>query len=210
MLINRDDTFSGVPGIPMTNLTHREWIYRMAFEAGRHIIGYEVQKVLAAVDWFAKENVKQLAPIGVVSYGEGGLLALYCAALDQGISTTMVSGYFQPRENLWKEPIYRDLWGLVREFGDAELAGMISPRTLIVEASRGPEVSVPPPVTTVHQEGACPNGTLVSPALDAARQEVERARPFFAGLKVGHHLNLVASDAGRGLPGCNLIRPSAA
>ena len=30
----------------------REWIYRAGFDQGRHIIGYEVQKVLALVDWF--------------------------------------------------------------------------------------------------------------------------------------------------------------
>jgi hypothetical protein len=36
----------------MTNQPHREWIYRPAFELGRHIIGYEVQKILALVDWF--------------------------------------------------------------------------------------------------------------------------------------------------------------
>jgi hypothetical protein len=41
-LIDRADTWSGIPGIRMTNQPHREWIYRMAFEAGRHIIGYEV------------------------------------------------------------------------------------------------------------------------------------------------------------------------
>jgi dienelactone hydrolase len=200
-LINRDDTYSGVPGINMTNLTHREWIYRMAFEAGRHIIGYEVQKVLAAVDWFANENGKHAAPIGVMGYGEGGMLALYSAALDQRIAATVVSGYFQPRENLWQEPIYRDVWGLVREFGDAELAGMIAPRALIVEACRGPEVSGPPPITAVHLEGACPNGTLKSPPLDAVKKELERARPFFAGLYAESQLRLVTSDTGRGLPG---------
>ena len=57
VLIDRADTWSGVPAIRMTNQPHREWIYRMAFEAGRHIIGYEVQKVLAAVDWFTRETV---------------------------------------------------------------------------------------------------------------------------------------------------------
>jgi hypothetical protein len=108
----------------------------MAFEVGRHIIGYEVQKVLAAVDWFESENTKRQLPIGVMGYGEGGLLALYSAAIDTRIDATVVSGYFQPREGVWQEPIYRDVWGLVREFGDAELAGMIAPRTLIVEASQ--------------------------------------------------------------------------
>ena len=46
VIINREDTFSGIPGIGMTNMPHREWIYRMAFEVGRHTIGYEVQEGL--------------------------------------------------------------------------------------------------------------------------------------------------------------------
>ena len=124
VLINREDTFSGIPGISMTNEPHREWIYRMAYEVGRHIIGFEVQKVLAAVDWFASENGASPLPIGVMGYGEGGLLALYSGAIDSRIDATVVSGYFQQREELWKEPIYRDVWGLVREFGDAELASL--------------------------------------------------------------------------------------
>jgi dienelactone hydrolase len=201
VLINRDDTFSGIPGIAMTNETHREWVYRMAYEVGRHIIGFEVQKVLAAVDWFAGENETEPARIGVMGYGEGGLLALCSGALDPRIDVTVVSGYFEPREALWKEPIYRDVWGLVREFGDAELASLIAPRALVVEASRGPEVGGPPPVTAVHQDGACPNGKLVSPPLAAVRQEVELARPFFAGLKAEGKLRLVVSKEGSGQPG---------
>src|SRR5262249_3739086 len=58
------------------NLTSREFLYRPAFELGRHLIGYELQKVFAAVDWFAKEGGKD-ARIGVLGYGEGGMLALY-------------------------------------------------------------------------------------------------------------------------------------
>jgi dienelactone hydrolase len=201
VLINRADTFSGIPGISMTNEPHREWMYRMAYEVGRHVIGFEVQKVLAAVDWFVSQNETQPAPIGVMGYGEGGLLALYAGALDPRIDATLVSGYFQRREELWKEPIYRDVWALVREFGDAELASLIAPRALVIEASRGPEVVGPPAITAVHKEGACPNGRLVSPPLDSVKQEVERARPFFAGLKAGGKLQLVVSNDGRGEPG---------
>ncbi len=50
--------------------TYREWIYRQAFHMGRHIIGYEVQKVLSAIDWF-KQSDKDLK-IGVAGYCEGG------------------------------------------------------------------------------------------------------------------------------------------
>ena len=56
VLIDRKDTWSAIPGVGMTNQPHREWIYRMAFEVGRHIIGYEVQKVLAGVDWFTQRE----------------------------------------------------------------------------------------------------------------------------------------------------------
>ena len=200
VIINRDDTFSGIPGIGMTNMPHREWIYRMAYEVGRHIIGYEVQKVLAAVDWFEKENATRRLPIGVMGYGEGGLLALYSAAIDTRIDATLVSGYFQARE-VWKEPIYRDVWGLAREFGDAELAGMIAPRSLIVEASEGPEVSGPPPGSQERKPYACPNGKLTTPSLETVKREVDRALPFFKGLGAAGKLQLIASEGGRGLPG---------
>ncbi len=47
---------------------------------------------------------------------------LYSAALDERIAATVVSGYFGPREKLWEEPIDRNVWTLLREFGDAEIA----------------------------------------------------------------------------------------
>lgn len=199
LLISRDDTFSGNPEIEMTNEPHREWIYRMAFETGRHVIGYEVQSVLAAVDWFASETPR--VPIGAMGYGEGGLIALYSAALDPRVEVTVVSGYFQERESAWTEPIYRDVWGLVLEFGDAEIASLIAPRSLIVEACRAPEVNGPPPATPERKNVACPNGKLATPPLDSVKREVDRAREIFANLGVGQNLQFVISDGGHGLPG---------
>jgi dienelactone hydrolase len=195
VLIDRNDSWSGIPGVAMTNQSHREWIYRMAFETGRHIIGYEVQKVLAAIDWFAHESDERAVPIGIAGYGEGGLLALYAATLDQRVGAVLVSGYFQSRQELWREPIYRDVWGLLTEFGDAELAGMIAPRALIVEASRFPEVAGPPPATS-ERKGAAPTGQITTPPLDSIRSEVERAR-------VSGNVQLVVSGGGHGAPGSN-------
>jgi dienelactone hydrolase len=205
LIINRGDTFSGIPNVRMTNETHREWIYRQAYEVGRHIIGYEVQKVLSAVDWFTHQNLTESVPVAVFGYGEGGLLALYSAALDSRIDVTVVSGYFQEREQLWNEPIYRDVWGLVLEFGDAELASLIAPRHLIIEASRGPEITEPPPITKEHVRAACPNGTLISPPLDSVQREANRARSFYSALKAEDKLQLVVSDNGQGVPGSDLV-----
>ena len=47
VLIDRDDEWSGDSRAAFTNQPHREWIYRQAFQMGRHIIGYEVQKILS-------------------------------------------------------------------------------------------------------------------------------------------------------------------
>jgi hypothetical protein len=70
-------------------LTNREWIYRPAFVLGRHTIGYELQKILALVDWAGAD--KNAAPVGVIGYGEGGLLALYTRALSTRASRQSVS-----------------------------------------------------------------------------------------------------------------------
>jgi dienelactone hydrolase len=175
-LINRQDTWSGNPRYRMTNQPHREYVYRMAYELGRHIIGYEVQKVLAVVDWFSHD--KDHPPVGVFGYGEGGLLALASAAIDPRIRATVVSGYFGPCEEVWQEPIYRNVWALVREFGAAGLANLIAPRTLIIEISKGPEVAGPPPIRQ-GRSGAAP-GSLRSPSPEAVAAELQHVDAFRA------------------------------
>lgn len=137
VLINRDTIFFESNGFQ----TRREWLYRQAFHMGRHIIGYEVQKILSAVDWFKKEE--NTTKIGVAGYGEGGLIAFYSAAVDTRIDAVMVSGYFNNRDAFWKEPIYRNVWGLLTEFGDAEIAGLVAPRPMIIEYSEVPSALKP-------------------------------------------------------------------
>jgi dienelactone hydrolase len=199
LLIDRRDTYSALPGRPPTNQPHREWIYRQAFEMGRHIIGYEVQKILAAVDRFAGQPADG-KKIGVFGYGEGGLLALYAAALDPRIQATCTSGYFHSRQDLWQEPIYRNVFALLTEFGDAELASLVAPRPMVVEACRVPEVAGPPPVRAGHSGGAAP-GRLITPPLAVVEQEVDRARQLLAGLEPPPRLELIAAGDGQGSPG---------
>ena len=135
VLINRSFIFTGTP----EQQTCRERIYRQAFHMGRHIIGYEVQKVIAAIDWFNEANGEN-TKIGVAGYCEGGLVAFYAAAVDTRIDAVLVSGYYNTRQKVWDEPIYRNVWSLLREFGDAEIASLIAPRSLVVEYSLVPEL----------------------------------------------------------------------
>ncbi len=231
-------------------ITSREFIYRSAFELGRHLLGYELQKVLAAVDFFAQDArdplkgtvpVKGTVPfssdenrdspriaqrpaptpgtgsffgpvpclagdaqegrkmclspfgrkIGLIGWGEGGLLALEAGALDPRVAAVCVSGCFTARENVWQEPLEHNVWGLLEQFGDAELAAMIAPRALIVEAARAPQVLIPAGL------GGGP-GRIATPDLAGVRRELARAGQLVAGLRPAPRSELVVSGDGRG------------
>ncbi len=201
-LISRDDTFSGSPYVRYTNQTHREFVYRMAFEMGRHVIGYEVQKVLAAVDALERLHAakEQPLPIGVIGVGEGGLLALYSGALDSRIASVGVCGYFRQREGVWEEPIYRNVWALLTEFGDAELAGLIAPRTLTIEACAVPESAGPPAVKEGRSGGAAP-GKIETAITASVRIEFDRAQPIYTALNAVDQFKFISSGEGDGYPG---------
>jgi dienelactone hydrolase len=201
VLIDRDNKYSvGAGGARPTNQPHREFIYRQAYEMGRHIIGYEVQKMLALVDFFAADatRTKQKRPIGILGYAEGGLIALYAAALDTRLEATCVSGYFAPREHLWEEPIYRNVFSLLSEFGDAELASLVAPRALVIEAARAPDVSGPPKPGPGISGGAAPGKLTTPDAKIKISKEIVRAGSL-AGLawKVAQ----INSEGGSGPPG---------
>ena len=193
LLIDRDHTFSGNPKIRMTDQPHREFIYRMACEMGRHVIGYEVQKILALVDFFSSQPAAEAAPVAVFGYGEGGLLALNSGALDERIGAVGVSGYFRNRTQLWQEPLYRNVWRLLRGFSDAELASMIAPRPLTIEATAAPTVIGLPPITDLERvRGRVGAPGKIEPApLAEVQAEAARAQPAYAACDAADRLVLV-------------------
>ncbi len=149
-------------------MTDREYVYRISFELGRHPIGYELQAVFAAIDWFDRKPQQNL-PVGVLGWGEGGLLALHAGALDERVDVTGVSGYLGDRRVMWQEPIDRNIFSYLARFGDGETASLIAPRKLIVESAPAPRFTFAP------GQGGAP-GTIVSPSSDEVSAELERAR----------------------------------
>ena len=198
-LINRDCLYSGNPRVRFSNQPHREFIGRQAYFMGRHMIGFEIQKILSALDYFEKRSSPDRLPVGVAGYGEGGLLALYAAAVDARVEAVLVSGYFDRREELWQEPIYRNVWGLLQEFGDAGIASLVAPRVLIVEAARAPEVTGPPPPRNGINHAA--SGVIRTPGIESVKAEFGRAREHFQKLKLGDRMQLVVSGGGKGPAG---------
>ena len=160
-LIDRGDTHSGNPKLGRaTNLPHREFVQRMAYEMGRTTLGYEVQKVLAAADSFEASGGRKppgSRPLGVIGYGDGGLVALCAAALDERFEVCQVSGAFGSLASCWEQPLDRNVWGMLREFGDAELGMLVAPRKLVVDRCAAPKWAGP--VAKAGRNDAAP-GTL--------------------------------------------------
>lgn len=203
VVIDRQTSLSrGVRGTAPSTIPHREFLYRQAFELGRHLVGYEAQTALAVVDWFDREaRAEGREPrIAVAGDGEGGLIALVAAALDTRVDAALVSGYFTSRQDLYAEPIDRNVFGWLVDFGDAELAGLIAPRGLVVEASRFPDVPGRPLQRERH---SLPTpGRLATPPRAAVEAEFERALAW-ARLSVGARpaWSLVGDDDGAGPAG---------
>lgn len=159
------------------DLTHREYLYRSAFVLGKHLIGYEVQQVLAIIDTVRAVKPTKDQPIGVIGYGEGAMIAQYAAAIDPRIDTVCVSGYFDDRTTIWEQPLDRNVFGLLNEFGDAELRAMIAPRPYILDLGLAPELEL-------AGNGGAP-AVLCRPNLlnGAANREFNRSQKLIAPLR---------------------------
>lgn len=160
---------------------NREYIYRSAYQLGRHIIGYEVQEILALVDW-AKKTPDMY--VKVQGQGDGGLLAFYAAAVDTRIDEAIVVDYFDKRDRLCEEPIDRNVFGLLKEFGDAEIATLICPRKLTVALFDAPELTLPEnnPWKSSSKYGGAP-GKLKKINPESVKAEIERAKNLVKPLK---------------------------
>lgn len=145
----------------------RRILWRLGFIVGRTLVGLDVQQVLALGDFLASQPEIDSRRIAVFGKDQGGMTALYAAAVDERLAGATVIDYFQEREECWKEPIDQTLCGQLNEFGDAEVAALVAPRPLAIVSGPGEFPSV--------------------------EAEVARARRFYQGLRLDKRLTAVQS-----------------
>ncbi len=146
----------------------RRVLWRAGFIVGRTMVGMEVQQAMAVREYLAGKVELALKPMAIMGKGQGGMTALYAAAVDEHFTSVASLDYFQQRERCWQEPVDRVLYGQLNEFGDAELAALIAPRNLFV--------------------GSSTNDVML---LTGARTEFARARRFYQGLRADAKLTLL-------------------
>jgi hypothetical protein len=163
-----------------TQLDRRLLLYRLGFVVGRTLVGLEVQQVQALRSYLVSRFNLKPQRVGLMGQGQGGMTALYAAAVDGDFWGASIVDYFQQREDCWQEPVDRMIYGQLNEFGDAEVAALIAPRRLHISYTAG---------------GPIP-GTSV-------QGELARARRFYAGL--GKSTELTAKEA----PGVEVLADAA-
>ena len=187
-LISRRQDYSGSVLLQIfTNQPHREWIYRQGFNLGYHMIGFELAKIASCIDWLMQQDSK--TPVAIAGYGEGGMLALYTAALDNRVNLLMTSGFGGSFDELWQEPVYRNQHGLLLHAGGAELLAMAAQHaTVLVEYSQSPPVTNPPLIEG-RRGGAAP-GKLTTPPLSSLEKEINQAEKY----RKRHAIHLVTNQ----------------
>ncbi len=127
----------------------RDLLHKKALLTSRTLMGLEVAKIRRAVDYLVTLPEVDPQRIGIYGLSKGGHYTLYTAGLEKRLRAVVVSGWFNERTKKLTNPkseatptpfltrIHRSeyyLPDLLDRFGDAELAWMIAPRPLMIEA----------------------------------------------------------------------------
>ena len=126
----------------------RSQVHRKATLIGQTLLGMDVFQTSRVIDYL--QTLPQVDPdrIGMYGISQGGMTTLYAAACDPRIAASVVCAYFNDRTPkmvvsgggdytafIDTEESDKDIHGML-DFTDVELAALICPRPLLIEAGR--------------------------------------------------------------------------
>ncbi len=133
------------------NLSFREprsQVHRKAMLIGETLLGMDVFQTSRVIDYL--QSLPEVDPrrIGMYGISQGGMTTLYATACDTRIAASVVCAYFNDRTPkmvvsggsdytayIDTEELDKDIHGML-DFTDVELATLICPRPLLIEAGR--------------------------------------------------------------------------
>jgi dienelactone hydrolase len=108
-----------------------------ALMLGETIAGWRVGEAMRAIDYLQSRGDVDASHIGIMGISGGGLVALFCAALDERIRAAVVSGYLNTfRDSVMSLDHCIDNFvpGLATELEMSDIAGLVAPRALWCES----------------------------------------------------------------------------
>lgn len=170
----------------INNKDRRKILYRLGYPVGRTMPGLDVQDLTAVVDYLVSQSDLDPEQIVAAGVGQGGMTALYSAAIDRRISMAVVIDYFQNRDRCWEEPVDRRICGQLLEFGDAELVALVAPRGLWISRTDESSIEADQVVSETDRVGSL-EGNLGGPnrlrVVSVERREAAFARCLLPELK---------------------------
>lgn len=128
-------------------LEDRQWLVRLAYQTGRHLIGSEVQQVMLAREWLAQRP--GVSRVSVYGAGQGGLTALLAGAFDAHFASVSTVRYLDDATPEWDQPEDRILWSWRRHFRPADLSALFGKR--LTKISPEPDlIDADPPVPNIE------------------------------------------------------------
>ena len=107
---------------------------RKMMQQGGSFTALEVFCLMRVLDWFEGEKDIDAKRTGVIGLSYGGMYALYFAAADKRIKTTVSDCWFNDRaKHNWHDWIY---FGAEKNMFDAEVASLVLPRKLYIEIGK--------------------------------------------------------------------------
>jgi dienelactone hydrolase len=113
-------------------LDDRIWLMRTGYQTGRHLIGAELIQIESILDFMTTLASVDSVRIGIVGYGQGGMTALYAAALDTRLKAAISAAYLNDPQPDWDQPEDRLVWKLRSHFSNDQIAALVHPRVLHV------------------------------------------------------------------------------
>jgi dienelactone hydrolase len=104
---------------------------------GRPLLGRRVAEVSRALDYLATRPEVDTARVGIMGISGGGMVTLFSAALDERLQAVAVSGYLSTfRDSILsiRHCLCNYVPGLLAEAEMYDLAALLAPRPLVVEA----------------------------------------------------------------------------
>ena len=144
---------------------------------GTSILAVECWKITRALDYLLTRPDIDPKRVGMSGLSYGGQFTLYVAALDQRIQAAVSSCYFNDRLLYgWEDWMFHNT---LNEFTDAEVAGLICPRPLLVEVGIKDELF----------------------SIDGARATAPLARAHWEKLGISERFSFIEFDGGHEFQG---------
>ena len=140
----------------INNTVQRVWLDRLAMTVGHRLVGLEMLKIKQAVSYLQGRDDVRADRVAIYGLSQGGLTALFAAAVEPRLAASVCSAYFNQRTHklvalsehytayICTDEHDKFLINQLNEFSDSDVASLVCPRPFFVEAgTQDPSIWLP-------------------------------------------------------------------